>query len=149
MIAPLIALALGFAAPAHAHVSTGLEVTQAWSRPAAAGGVGGGYLVLTNHSKKADALVKVESPAAREVQVHQTSMAGGMVSMAPALRVSIPAGGSVNFAPGGYHLMFMGLKKALNPGDTLPATFTFASGAKLKAAFKVQVSAPAAAQGHP
>ena len=86
MIAPLVAIALGFAAPAHAKPSSGLEVTQAWSRPAAAGGAGAGFMVLSNHGKTADALVAVESPAAREVQIHQSSMAGGMASMAAVAR---------------------------------------------------------------
>ena len=148
MIAQLFALALGFAAPAHVQPPAGLEVAQAWSRPAVAGGVGGGYMVLVNHGKAADALVRIDSPAAREVQVHHSRMVDGMASMAPVTRLSVPAGGSVTFAPGGYHLMFVGLKRALNPGDTLPATLTFASGAKLQASFKVQVSPPAAAHNH-
>jgi len=43
----------------------------------------------------------------------------------------------VVFAPNGRHLMFIGLKKPLRPGDRVPATLRFASGARLNVAFVV------------
>ena len=46
-------------------------------------------------------------------------------------------GESVTFAPGGYHLMLIGLPKATKAGDVIPATFIFASGARLKVEFPV------------
>jgi copper(I)-binding protein len=145
-----LALTLALVAPAALAAAPAVDVTQAWSRPAVAGGTGGGFMVLSNHGKTADALVKVESPAAREVQIHESSTAGGMSSMRPLARLAVPAGGSVAFAPGGYHLMFVGLKKPLNVGDSLPATFTFASGAKVTARVRVQVTPPLpATHSHP
>jgi copper(I)-binding protein len=62
--------------------------------------------------------------------------------------VSVPAGGAVTFAPGGYHLMFLGLTKALGTGDTLPATLSFSSGAKVKATFVVGLAPPVEAHPH-
>jgi periplasmic copper chaperone A len=88
--------------------------------------------------------VSVTSPLAREVQVHQSMVHGGMAMMQAAPRVPVPAGGSVTFAPGGYHLMFLNLTKALNVGDKVPATLTFASGAKVTAAFVVGLAPPVA-----
>ena len=63
-------------------------------------------------------------------------------------RLPLPAGASVTFAPGGYHLMFVGLTKPLKAGDTVPATLTFASGAKVKASFVVGLAPPAAEHHH-
>jgi hypothetical protein len=61
----------------------------------------------------------------------------------------LPAQGTVTFAPGGYHLMFTGLKRALAIGDRLPATLTFASGARVKTTFVVGLAPPVAAPpGH-
>jgi len=139
---PITALvaALSFAAMAQAAP----QVQAAWSRPAAKGTTGAGFMTLANPGPKADALVGVESPAAREVQVHQSMMHGGMAMMSKAPSVTVPSGGSVTFAPGGYHLMFLGLTRALNVGDSLPATLTFASGAKVKATFVVGLKPPAA-----
>jgi len=125
------------AAPAVAGAAAQVEVLQPWSRPAAAGTNGIGYMVLANHGRSADALVKVESPLAERVEMHSSAMTGGVMSMKAETRVAVPAGGQATFGPGAYHLMLIGLKKTLKPGDQAPATLTFASGAKLKVAFAV------------
>jgi copper(I)-binding protein len=76
--------------------------------------------------------------------IHQSAVSGGVASMKMVSRVPVPAGGDVTFGPGGYHLMFVGLTRALKVGDILPATLTFASGAKVKAAFVVGLTPPVA-----
>jgi copper(I)-binding protein len=135
----VLAATLAFAAaPACAKV----QVSRAWSRPAAAGTTAAGYLTLTNKGSKADALVAVTSPVSDKVQAHMTMVSGGMSMMHAAPRVEIAPGASVTFAPGGYHLMFESLKKPLAPGDRLPATLRFASGQTVAASFEVRVDPP-------
>ena len=107
-----------------------------------AGMTGVGFMVVSNSGSTPDTLVGVSSPVARKVEVHRSSMAGGMAMMEPAPLVSLPAGGVVRFAPGGYHLMFLGLTRTLKLGDSVPATLTFASGAQVKARFSVALSPP-------
>jgi len=124
------------------------QVQDAWSRPAAQGTTGAGFMTLANPDAKPDALVKVETPLARQVQIHRSSMKGGMASMQQLERLPLPAGARVTFAPGGYHLMFVGLTKPLKVGDTVPATLTFASGATVKASFVVAIAPPAAEHHH-
>ncbi|MFL5297493.1 MAG: copper chaperone PCu(A)C [Phenylobacterium sp.] len=141
-LASALVLAMLAAAPAAGASPAALEVTRAWSRPAAAGTNGVGYLTLVNHGRKTDALVRVESPLAARADMHAGSMAGGVMSMQTVDRVQVPAGGSAQFAPGGYHIMLMGLKKPLAVGDKVPATLAFASGAHLKVAFTVGLTAP-------
>ena len=51
---------------------------------------------------------------------------GGMMTMVEVASVDIPAGGTVEFKPGGYHLMFMDLVGTLTPGQTIDLTLTFA-----------------------
>lgn len=143
MKAILAAMAL-FAAgvqPAAA-LAASVEAVQPWSRPAAAGTTGVGYLTLVNHGK-ADALIGAETPLAQRVEMHASTMAGGVMSMAQEPRVPLAAGGAVSFAPGGRHLMFVGLKRALRVGDRLPATLSFAGGEKLKVEFVVVTGATA------
>lgn len=143
ILAALAAASLATAAQARP------AVTAAWSRPAAAGTTGAGFLTLTNPGGPADALVAVDSPWAKQVQIHESSMSGGVARMQEVGRVAVPADGHVTFAPGGYHLMFLGLARALKMGDALPATLTFASGAKVKASFVVGLAPPADAHaGH-
>ena len=124
------------------------KVEAAWTRPAALGGTGAGFMTLKNPDAKPDALVAVESPLSKVVQIHQSSMSGGMASMKEVTRVAIPAGGAVTFAPGGYHLMLIGLTKPVKVGDKVPATLTFASGARVKVSFVAGLAPPAAEHAH-
>jgi copper(I)-binding protein len=136
------ALAFSLVAAGAAATQIRPEVAKPWSRPAAAGSTGVGYMVLTNHGAAPDALVAVSSPLATGTMIHKSTISGGMASMRMVGRVDLPPGRAVTFGPGGYHLMFEGLKKPLKPGDALPATLTFASGAKVQARFAVRVSPP-------
>ncbi|HEY8615789.1 copper chaperone PCu(A)C [Phenylobacterium sp.] len=148
--AALVAAApLAVAAPAAAQGHM-LTVTNAWSRPAAAGTTGAGFFTITNGAKAADALVGAQSPLAQKVEIHRSSLEGGVMRMSRQARVPIPgAGGRATFAPGGYHLMLIGLKKALAPGDSVPVTLSFASGARAKVDLKVGTGlAPAADSAH-
>jgi hypothetical protein len=70
-------------------------------------------------------------------------MEGGIMRMAPAASVAIPPGGSVNFAPGGYHLMFVGIARNLKPGDQIPATLRFSDGGRAAVSFQVGSGAAA------
>ena len=133
----LASLALTLAVAGSAQAAAPLSVSGAWSRPAVAGTNGVGYLVVANTGKASDALVGVESPLAAKVEMHSSSMAGGVMSMKKEDRVPVPAGGKATFGPGGYHLMLIGLTRTVKAGDQIPATLTFASGAKLKASFAV------------
>jgi copper(I)-binding protein len=120
-----------------------IEVAKPWSRPAAAGTTGAGFMTVTNTGKTAQTLVSVESPLASKAEMHVTSTTGGVMRMQRLDKgVAIPAGGSVTFAPGGYHVMLIGLTKALKGGDTVPATLHFAGGANLKVEFQVGTAAP-------
>jgi len=143
---------LAFAAIAALSLATAAQaaprVEAAWTRPAGQGQTGAGFMTLKNPDAKVDTLVKVESPLARTVQIHQSSMSGGMAGMKQLTTLPVPAGGSVTFAPGGYHLMLIGLSKAVKLGDGVPATLTFASGAKVKTTFVAALAPPVAAEHH-
>ncbi len=133
----ILAASLTLAGPAAAKGTGAVKVMSPWSRPAVAGSNGVGYMVLANPGRAADALTRVESPIASRVDMHSSTMAGGVMSMQQEDRVAVPAGGQTTFGPGAYHLMFMGLTRTLKPGDAIPATLTFSSGAKVKARFAV------------
>jgi periplasmic copper chaperone A len=100
-------------------------------------------MTLTNGGKRPDRLLSIASPLAKRVEMHQTSMQGGVMSMRR-LDTGLPLGPgeSVSFAPGGYHLMLVGLTKPLRAGDKVPATLVFSSGARLQITFPVLNAAP-------
>lgn len=54
-----------------------------------------------------------------------TTMAGGHTGMQQVPKFDIPAGGTLTLAPGGNHIMLIGLAKQLVAGDSYTATLQF------------------------
>ena len=106
-----------------------------------------GYLTITNTGKAADRLVAISTPVADTVTPHHMSMAHGIMSMRPITGgVVVGPGQTVAFAPGGDHLMLIGLKHPLTAGQRVPATLGFEHAGSLKIEFRVErVEAHAAA----
>ncbi|HEX6860908.1 MAG TPA: copper chaperone PCu(A)C [Caulobacteraceae bacterium] len=145
------AAALAIAAPAlaHAYKLGALSIGHPWSRPAAAGMNGVGYLTVTNAGKTADVLLKIETPIAERTELHESSMAGGVMRMAPLPKgLPIPAGATVALKPGGAHLMLLKLKQPLKAGDKVPATLVFEKAGRVEVSFAVQAQPPGAGEGH-
>lgn len=110
-----------------------LSVSDAVIRLAAVEGrPSAGYFTL-HGGKTADRLTAVSSPKAATIELHETKMKGGMMSMLPLTGVDIPAGGEVMFKPGGNHAMVFGIDPAVTAGTSVPLHFTFQSGASLDA----------------
>jgi copper(I)-binding protein len=122
----------------------GIEVRRPWTRPAQAGMNGVGYLTLANVGAKPIKLVAVESPAAKSVSVHQSSMANGVMAMRPVTALPLAPGAKVEFAPGGYHLMLIGLAAPQALGGKVPVTLIFDSGLKVKIDLSVEAGPPKA-----
>ncbi len=141
----LIATAALFAATtaaAHEYRLGAVEVDHPWSRPAAAGMTGVGYMAIRNTGKTPVVLTGATTPLAARVTVHQTSMAGGVMRMAPLKAgLTVAPGAAVALAPAGYHLMLEGLKKPLVLGQHAPLTLTFADGKTLKVELAVETGA--------
>jgi len=120
-------VALAACSPGSAASSaSGPTVTGAWARAAAAGGQSAAYFTLSNPTDSADALISASSPAAGTAQVHETSVDGnGTAAMTPVDRVDLPAGDTVEFKPGRYHVMLMGLAADLTVGQTIELDLVF------------------------
>jgi copper(I)-binding protein len=133
VLAVSLVLALAACSPgSSASSAVGPTVTGAWARAAAAGGGSAAYFTLANPSGRADALLSASSPAAALASVHQTSVDGaGTAAMKPVDRVEILAGDTVEFKPGSYHLMLMGLSKDLTAGGTVELDLVFEHAGKV------------------
>lgn len=150
LAAALVAAPLAYAAPNPADVKAGtVTIRQPWSRPAQAGMNGVGFFTLANGGKAPVVLKGVESPAAGKVEIHQSAMNGAVMTMRRQDTVTIPAGGQVAFAPGGYHLMLLGLKSAQAVGQKVPVTLVFDNGRKAQVQLIVQLAPPPGAQAMP
>lgn len=127
-------LALGAACLPAAVMAEGpsTSVSHVWIREAPPGvTVLGGYFTLENLTGKPLSLTEVSSPDFGSVMMHQTVQQGGQESMQDVARIDLPAGGSVEFKPGGYHLMLMQPKKNLAAGDTVTLMLKFSDGSEL------------------
>jgi len=81
--------------------------------------VGAGYLTIMNMGEQEDLLMRVDAPFAGHTEIHEIKMDGDVAKMRPLQSgLKIPAGESVNLAPGGLHIMFMDLQHPLKAGNT-------------------------------
>jgi hypothetical protein len=126
-------------ASAGAGACPGLQVENAWIRQAPPGTMmTAAYARLVNTGKLP---LVVDGARGRDfsgVELHQTQLQGGMSRMRPG-KLEVPAGGSVSFEPGGWHLMLFGMTRGLAAGDTVPLTLTCGEGAS---EFPFTVKAP-------
>jgi hypothetical protein len=98
-----------------------------------------GYLTISNTGKRPDRLLAASTPAAEVVAPHHMSMTHGVMSMLPIEGgVAIGPGQTVTFAPGGDHLMLIGLKHPFVAGQRIPATLRFEHAGTVKIEFRVE-----------
>ncbi len=108
---------------------------------------GGGFLSVTNAGAVPDALISVSTPDIPKSELHISETdANGVARMRHLDAIAIPPGETVTLAPGGLHVMFMGLSAPLTSGDTIDATLEFEKAGRIDVIFNV-VPRRAAAHG--
>jgi periplasmic copper chaperone A len=115
----------------------GIHVDHVWSRAAMAGHEGVVYLTITDTGRP-DTLTGVTTPIAAEAALHQSVDDHGVAKMRPVASLPIEAGKPVMLAPGGYHIMLMGLKQTLKQGDSFPVTLRFEKAGQVTAMATVE-----------
>jgi copper(I)-binding protein len=100
--------------------------SNARSNACAAGDMCGIFMTVTNLGDQADNLVGAKTDVAMGASLHTVvpDPNGGMM-MQEIENIPVPAGGAVELKPGSLHIMVMGLKQELKPGDTFPLTLIF------------------------
>ncbi len=106
-----------------------VTVTKPWMRYLLPSLPAAGYMTLRNAGNTDAVLTGAASPACGMLMLHKSQDDSGMAMMMDMQTVTIPANGSVTFAPGGYHLMCMQPKMKI--GDQLPVTLSFQDGSTL------------------
>jgi copper(I)-binding protein len=120
-----------------------ITVREAWARPAAAG-ASAGYLTLRNAGPRPDRLIGAASPWVDRVELQSITTTGAVMRMRPVGGgLEIGPARTLTLAPGGYHLMLLGLKRPLAPGDHLPMTLRFETAGSVS--IQLLVRAPPAA----
>lgn len=132
-----------------AALAQALVVQNAWARATVQGQKSSGaFMSLT--APAGGRLKSISTPVAGVAQVHEMRMEGDVMKM-QALKdgLELPAGKTVELSPGGYHVMLMDLKVALQKDSSIPLTLVFVDtkGVESKTEIKVPVSL-AAPSGH-
>lgn len=123
-------------------VSAQTQVENAWVRATVAGQQAtGAFMTLTASSDSK--LLSVQSPIARIVQIHVSTMNNDVMSMHPVDFVPLPAGKAVALDPGSYHVMLIDLVEQIKAGDKVPLVLTVenAKGEKETLAIEAEVRA--------
>lgn len=121
-------------------IAAQVTVSDAWFRALPAGLPAGGYFTMHNGGANM-ALKSAASPACGMLMLHRSVQSGGVDQMVMADSVDLPAGKTIFFAPGGYHLMCSAPTPALRPGAHVPVIFTFGDGTTLTQDFAVRNAA--------
>lgn len=83
------------------------------------------FMVLKNTSNQDRALVSAQSDVSKVVELHTHIKEGGMMRMRRINKIDIKAGNETVLKPGGLHVMFIGLKQPLQPGDKIELQLEF------------------------
>ena len=86
------------------------------------------FLTLENTSATPHHLVKVKSQVSDAVELHEHKHLDGVMKMGQVKQIAIPGNSSTVLAPGGYHVMLIGLKKDLKLGEQVAMTLVFEDG---------------------
>ena len=103
-----------------------LTVTSAWARATPPGvSMGVVYFQLENGSTKSDRLLKLKTSVAASAGVHRTEIVDDVARMREVAVLHVASGEKVEFAPGGLHVMLMGLKQPLVAGQKFELELLF------------------------
>lgn len=108
-------------------------------RPAAEGEAAVVSMKIRNDKGRTSKLVVVESPAAARTTLHEAVGNGDSAGMQPVPSISISGGGRERtLAADRQHVMLIGLKRSLQPGDTVKISLQFFPGPTLDVVAPVQ-----------
>ena len=109
-----------------------LVVTDAWVRAAVVSEEStapvnsAAYLTIQNRGNRPDRLVGAFFEGAKRVELHESFVdEQGIASMRRVDSVELPPGGEARLAPGGLHVMLMGLDATLSVGDSVSTVLQF------------------------
>ncbi len=124
---------------AHEYEAGDLEIVHPWSRETPEGArVAAGYLQIVNSGSEADRLVSVSAEIAGRTEIHEMTVnSAGVMTMRPVESIEIPAGGEVELAPGGLHIMFMDLSETPREGVKFAGSLTFEKAGTVEVEFAV------------
>ncbi|QOR39719.1 copper chaperone PCu(A)C [Billgrantia diversa] len=125
----LLLLAAGLALASFAAHAEPLTIEGAQVRAVPPGSnTSAAFMTLRNPSERDMILLAAKSPAAEVVELHDHQNVDGVMQMRQVAQIVVPAGGSAELAPGGLHMMLIGLTAPLVEGEPVEIELQFESG---------------------
>ena len=138
-LAILVAALASGGAFAHDYQLKTLHIEHPFTRATPPGAkVAGAFMAIANQGKDPDRLIKVASPAAGLVQIHEMAVDGGVMKMRAVQGVDLKPGATTELRPGGFHVMLEGLKQPLKQGERIPLTLTFEKAGSIEVMVDVE-----------
>jgi len=128
-----------------------IVVSEAWARPTSDGMMGEGdmhgmgmssaiYLKIASNAGE-DRLLGATSTVSATIETHTVENADGVMKMFKVDGIPVPANGTVELKPGGYHLMLLDMAEPLAAGDTFTATLQFERAGSIEVDVAVRLPA--------
>lgn len=135
----LLAACLGATGPALAddYKLGSLAILHPWARPST-GKTGAAYFTIENSGKADDALIAVETSVAAKAEIHTMTMEDMVMRMRKLDRLPLPGSQTVKVAPGGLHVMLIGLTAPLKVDDRFPLRLIFEKAGSIEVSVHVE-----------
>jgi len=148
LFAATILAATMLPASAHDLETDTLKISHPWSRATAPNQqVGAVFMEIQAKTDQGDRLIAASFEGAEKVEIHNHIMDGDVMRMRRIDGVDVPANGTVELAPGGYHVMLLGLKAPLLEETVIPVTLVFERAGSVKIEAIVQAAGARGAMG--
>lgn len=90
------------------------------------------FMTLRNTGATDRKLLRVDSAAAKTVELHNHINDNGVMKMRRVREIEIKARGQAELKPGSYHVMMIDLRQVLQDGEKVPLTLSFDDGSSAK-----------------
>lgn len=116
----------------HVHATSDVTVADGYIKASIPGSnITAAYMTIKNDSDKEITLQKISSTISDRIEIHEHTMANGMMRMREVGEITIKANSSVVLQPSGLHLMIFSLKKQITEKNVIPLTLYFSHETKI------------------
>ncbi len=129
-----IFLLINFAAGAcekHDKLAKNIHIKDVWARQSFGQSKNSAIYMTIENTGDMDYIIAAHTEIANMCELHKTVIEQGISQMVHINRLALPKGVKVKLKPKGLHVMVMGLKKSLKPGDNFKITLTFEKAGKI------------------
>jgi copper(I)-binding protein len=139
MATTVIACFINATAMATDYKVSSLEIGSPWSRATPKGSQTAiGYMTIKNNGTTPDRLIGGSIVVAENFELHSMVMENGIAKMRELKDVEIGPGQTIEFKPGGSHVMFVDLKYPLSKGEHVKGTLVFEHAGTVQIEYSVE-----------